>query len=81
MPCVLRETVVRSLEGGYVQFASVVLSQFFKLEGTISGAQGSRSHRLGSAESIVVFAQVGVLLADEPALKDGHELIQRCLQC
>jgi hypothetical protein len=84
-PIVVRQDLVKCLDGGYEQLAELVLNQFF-------GAHGHDIMRAGvwldlpDGQLVHIFARVAVMLADEPALKEmlgckGHAGTKPCVLC
>ena len=85
--CVMRSTQVKALHGQVVQLFDHTLSLFFGATHDIRLSGVSVDVKHGErAERATIFASVGVLLADEPALKEllhckGHAGIKPCCLC
>jgi hypothetical protein len=85
--CVMRSTQVKALHGQVVQLFEHTLSLFFGATHDIRLSGVSVDVKHGErAERATIFASVGVLLADEPALKEllhckGHAGIKPCCLC
>ena len=82
--CVLREGIVKEVEGGFQAVAAAVLNSFFDPDGHDLERVGVSFYIDG--EHYQVFAILGILLADGPALKDltgckGHSSIKACPLC
>ena len=82
--CSMREHLAKQLRGGLCQLTTHVLQAFFNDTQNIqlSGV----SLKLYTGETVKMFAKVGVILADEPAIKDmigckGHAGTKPCLLC
>jgi len=83
---VVRQNIVNQMEGQHVQVADLVLKSFFDPEGHDILRSGVNLAMHESDETCTVFAKLGVLLADEPALKEllackGHAGTKPCPLC
>jgi hypothetical protein len=84
-PIMVRSTVVNGLEGNVTQLADIVLRQFFDPKGHDIRRAGV-ALRFPDGTSTTLFAKVGIIVADEPALKEiysrkGHAGTKPCLLC
>lgn len=84
VPCIIRSHLVNDLPGKHVQVTALVLETFFDPDGHDLLRVGM-SIKLGE-ERFHIFAKIGTLLADEPALKEmlackGHAGTKPCLLC
>jgi hypothetical protein len=83
-PIVIRYNLVTKLAGQHAQVATRVMEQFFTPHDVKRCGVSFKLY--GEAESVRIFADVGVLLADEPALKEvlsckGHAGNKPCVLC
>jgi hypothetical protein len=80
---VLRQDIITTLEGGHTQVAKVVMESFAHPHNSeVVGVQ----LRFPDGSTCRVFLKIGVLLADEPAIKEvldckGHAGTKPCLLC
>lgn len=86
MPCVLRTSEVNKLDGGSIQLTDIVLGQFFSADGHDVRRAGLSFTFHGSEERATIFAKLGMILGDEPALKEmlgnkGHAGTKCCILC
>ena len=84
-PTVARSTVVNQMPGVHVQLAAMVVRRFFDPDGHDIRRAGV-TLRLKSGVCTTIFAEWGVLVADEPAIKEvlsckGHAGTKPCVLC
>jgi hypothetical protein len=82
---VMRTSCANKLEGGIVQLTEIVLDSFFGAPHDIMRA-GVTVPIHGTQRRVTLFAVVGAMLADEPAMKEmlsckGHAGTKPCLLC
>ena len=83
---VLRDTQVEKLEGGIPQLTAEVLYSFFDAERHDISIAGVSLKLHGDGKRIHIWAKFGILLGDEPALKEvlgckGHAGVNICCLC
>ena len=65
----VRSTVVNKIESGIEQLLDMLLSRFFNPDGANISLSGVSLETM-DGERATIFARLGCLLADEPALKE-----------
>ena len=83
---VVRVGTARRIAGEHVQLADVVLRTFFGPEGHDILRSGIVLPMVGGPARVTMFAKLGIILADEPALKEimsakGHAGTKPCMLC
>jgi hypothetical protein len=80
-----RTELASKLDGGVTQLASIVMQRFFDVQGH-DMERGGASLKLHDGGAVHITAKLGVLVADEPALKEmlsckGHAGTLPCALC
>ena len=85
-PVVLRTRIAKKLPGQIAQLFNIVLKGFFGADGHDICHAGVTVDLYDGTRRVKIFAKLGVVLADEPALKEmlslkGHQGLKPCILC
>ena len=82
----VRATSLANIEGGICQLTTKLLLQFFQASGHDLQVSGINLQLAGDSEPVALYGRLGVLVSDEPALKEmlsckGHAGNKPCVLC